>query len=105
MGKAKVEWLAQADIFGEGHEQCQAAGSGNFGALKGTEFEILDVLTYHGDNSWSFTCGVKSLRFIGIASILPGFWRNRGFFYNSIKNYNPVIRISGPISDSATFKK
>jgi hypothetical protein len=60
MGKATVELLAQADIFGEGHEQSQAAGSGDFGAIKGTEFEILNVLTYHEDTSYCFTCGVKS---------------------------------------------
>jgi hypothetical protein len=74
MGKTKVELLAQADIFSEGHEQGQAAGSGDFGAMKGTEYEILNVLMYHEDTSWGFTCGVKSPNFLFIASILPAFW-------------------------------
>jgi hypothetical protein len=95
MGKTKVELLAQADIFSEGHEQSQAAGSGDFGTMKGTEFEILNVLMYHEDTWWGFTCGVKSPKFLFIASILPAFWGNRGFFFYPRKKISPVIRISG----------
>jgi len=41
--KTKIELPAQADIFSEGHEQSQAAGGRGFGAMKRTDFEILDV--------------------------------------------------------------
>jgi hypothetical protein len=87
--------LAQADIFSKGHEQSQAAGGSGFGAMKGTKFEILDVLTYYELTSWGFTCGVKSPEFFFIASILPAFWGNRGFFFYPEKKIRPVIRISG----------
>jgi len=86
MGTTKVELLTQADIFSVGHEQSQATGSGDFGAMKGTEFEILNVLTYHEDTSWGFPCVVKSPKFFSIASILPAFWGNRGLFFYPRKN-------------------
>ena len=71
----------QHDIFGEGHEQSQAAGSGDFGAMKGTEFEILDVLTYHEDTFVGFHLWGEISEYFLAASILPAFWGNRGFFY------------------------
>jgi hypothetical protein len=102
MAKTKVELLAQTDVFGKGHEQSQPAGSGDFGATKGTEFEILDILTYHELTSWGFTCGVKPPKFFLIASILPAFWGNRGFFFYSGKKLGPVTRKFGFLRDSWT---
>jgi hypothetical protein len=55
----------------------------------------LTVLAYHEDTSWGFTCGVKSPKFFDIASILPVFWGNRGFFFYQRKKRRPVIRIFG----------
>jgi len=83
------------DIFSKGHEQCQTARGGDFGATKGSEFEVLKVLTYHEHTSWSFTCVVKSPSFLVIASILPAFGGNRGFFFYLIQQLSLVIRIFG----------
>jgi len=95
MGETAVELLSQSDIFSKGHEQCQTARGGDFGATKGSEFEILNVLTYHEHTSWSFTCVVKSPSFLVIASILPAFGGNRGFFFYRRKQLSTLTRIFG----------
>jgi len=78
--------LAHADVFSEGHEQSQAAGGSSLGAMKRTEFEILDVLTHHELTSLGFYLWGEISGIFFIASILPGFWVNRGFFFPRRKN-------------------
>jgi hypothetical protein len=94
MRKTPVELLRQPDIFGEGHEQSQAAGGRGFGVMKGTKFEILYVLTYHDGTSWGFTCGVKSLEFFSSPLFYQASGEIEASFFTRRKK-GPVIRIFG----------